>query len=147
LIQVNVTPLAGGVKDRNSPYNSRGYEGMTQMTSLTKYEHQVLHKLRDQLNHSESVEDVKKFFVATVQDFLELATDGNIKAHYEDIALLPDKAPYYSLASQIENSDAIKALANSDLDAVLERIAEQAAHRHKHLEKNPLKTNLKIKGH
>ena len=120
---------------------------MTQMISLTKYEHQVLHKLRDQLNQSESVEDVKKFFVATVQELLELATDGNLKADYEDIALQPQQAPYYSLAARLQNSDAIKALANSDLDAVLGRLAEQAAHRHKHLEKNPLKTNLKIKGH
>ena len=120
---------------------------MTQMMSLTKYEHQVLPKLRDQLNQSESVEDVKKFFISTIQEFLELATEGNLSADYEDISLLPDQSPYYSLSSQIMDSAAIKELGDSDLDAVLQRLAEKAAHRHQHLSKNNTKTNLKIKNH
>ena len=120
---------------------------MTQMMSLTKYEHQVLPKLRDQLNQSESVEDVKKFFISTIQEFLELATEGNLSAGYEDIALIPEKAPYYSLSSQVSGSSALKELGDSDLNTVLERLAEQAANRHKHLTKNNTKTNLKIKNH
>lgn len=120
---------------------------MTQMISLTKYEHQVLPKLRDQLNHSESVEDVKKFFVATVQEFLALATEGDLSAGYDDISLLPDQKPHYSLSSQVVDNTAIKKLGDSDLDAVLQRLAEQAANRHKHLTKNNTKTKLKIKNH
>lgn len=64
---------------------------MTQMMSLTKYEHKVLPKLRDQLNQSESVEDVKKFFIDTIQEFIGLATDGNVNADYDDVSLLPDQ--------------------------------------------------------
>ena len=120
---------------------------MTQMMSLTKYEHQVLPKFRDQLNQAESVEDVKKFFVGTIQEFLGLATEGNLAANYEDISLLPDKQPSYVLAAQVTDSDALKSLGASDLCAVIQRMAEQAAHRYKHLTKNNLKTNLKIKHH
>jgi len=120
---------------------------MTQMMSLTKYEHQVLPRLRDQLNQSESVEDVKKFFVATVQDFLSLATEGNVSADYDDISLSPGETPYYTLSSQLADHASIKALADSDLEAVLKRLAEQASHRHAHLMKNNTKTNLKIKNH
>ncbi len=120
---------------------------MTQMMSLTKYEHQVLPKLRDQLNQAESVEDVKKFFISTIQEFLGLATDGNVTADYEDISLLPDQEPHYSLAATVTDSAAIKELANSDLKAILKRLAEQASHRYKHLTKNNTKTNLKIKNH
>lgn len=120
---------------------------MTQMMSLTKYEHQVVPKLRDQLNQSESVEDVKKFFISTIQEFLELATEGSLSAGYEDIALIPEQAPYYSLSSQIVDSSAMKELEDSDINAVLQRLAEQAAHRHQHLSKNNTKTNLKIKNH
>ena len=39
------------------------------------------------------------------------------------------------LASQVTDDVAIKALTDSDLSAVLQRIAEQAAHRYKHLTK------------
>ncbi len=120
---------------------------MTQMMSFTKYEHQILPKFRDQLNQAESVEDVKKFFIGTIQKFLGLATEGSLTAAYEDISLLPDGKPCYSLEPQIKNSPEMKGLANSDVNAVLERLAEQAAHRHKHLSKNNTKTNLKIKNH
>jgi hypothetical protein len=115
--------------------------------SLTKHEHEVLPKLRDQLNHAESVEDVKKFFINVVQEFLGLATAGSLAANYEDISLVPDQTPYYSLASSVAESDAIKSLGASDLDAILQRLAEQAAHRHHHLAKNNEKTKLKIKNH
>lgn len=117
------------------------------MMSLTKYEHQVLPKLRDQLNQAESVEDVKKFFIGNIQELLALATDGDLTADYEDIVLFPDQQPFYSLAPQLTNNAAIVALADSDLNAVLTRLAEQAAHRYKHLEKNNSKTNMKIKNH
>ena len=120
---------------------------MTQMMSFTKYENQLRPKYRDQLNQAESVEDVKKFFIGTIQEFLRLATEGDLTAAYQDISLLPDDTPSYSLVPQIENSSEMKALKNSDINAVLKRLAEQAAHRYKHLSKNNTKTNLKIKNH
>ena len=120
---------------------------MTQMMSMTKYEHQVLPKFRLQLNHAESIEDVKKFFIGTVQEFLQLATEGGLAASYEDILLLPDKTPSYSLTSEVMNNVAMKALEDSDVGSVLQRMAEQASHRYTHLTKNNVKTNLKIKNH
>lgn len=120
---------------------------MTDMMSLTKYEHQVLPKLRDQLNQAESVEDVKKFFVGIIQEFLGLATDGDVTADYDDISLLPEQDPCYSLASKLTDTAAIQALADSDLNAIMTRLSVQAAHRYKHLAKNNTKTNLKIKNH
>ena len=120
---------------------------MTDMISLSKYEHQVLPKLRDQLNQAESVEDVKKFFVGIIQMFLSLATDGDVTAEYEDISLLPEQDPSYSLSPELTSNTAIKALANSDLNAILKRLSEQATNRYRHLAKNNAKTNLKIKNH
>lgn len=120
---------------------------MTHVISLTKYEHEVLPKFRAQLGHAESVEDVKKFFVAAVQELLSLATGGELVADYEDIKLQPDDAPYYTLNKNILDSVPIKALGASDLSAVMQRIAEQAAHHHNHLAKHNEKTNLKIFHH
>ncbi|MEJ2143291.1 MAG: hypothetical protein P8Y24_13230 [Gammaproteobacteria bacterium] len=120
---------------------------MTQMQSLTKYEHQVLPKLRDQLNQSESVEDVKKFYIATVQEFIDLATEGKLAIDYDDISLTPEQEPFYSLSQKVMSSEAMKELEDSDFGSVMHRMAEQAAHRHAHLMKNNTKTNLKIKNH
>jgi hypothetical protein len=41
----------------------------------------------------------------------------------------------------------MQALVNSDLQPILQRIAEPAAHRYIHVAKHPEKTNAKIKGH
>lgn len=120
---------------------------MTRMMSFTKYEHQILPKYRDQLNQAESVEDVKKFFIATIQDFLHLATEGKLTVDYAEISLQPEKQPGYSLEPAIQNSSEMKEMKNSDVNAVLKRLAEQAVHRYKHLAKNNTKTNLKIKNH
>ena len=120
---------------------------MTQMMSFTKYEHQVMPKFRDQLNQAESVEDVKKFFVATIQDFLHKATEGKLNAAYEDISLLTAEQPGYSLESNIKDSTEMKEMDNSDINAILKRLAEHAVHRYIHLDKNNIKTNLKIKNH
>lgn len=120
---------------------------MTQMMSFTKYENQVLSKYRDKLNQAESVEDVKKFFVGTIQEFFELATEGSLTVDYDDVSLLPEQQPCYSLESKLKNSAEMKEMENSDINAVLERLAEQASHRYKHLSKNNTKTNLKIKNH
>lgn len=120
---------------------------MTKMMSFTKHEHQVLPKFRDKLNQAESVEDVKKFFVGTIQEFLGLATEGKLKAAYDDISLLPDESPGYSLVPELKNSTEMKEMENSDVNAILKRLSEQAVHRHKHLSKNNTKTNLKIKNH
>jgi len=145
-MQINVFSVYKAYKDNVIIITNRG-KAMTKMMSLTKYEHQVIPKLRDQLNQSESVEDVKKFFIGNIQELLALATGGDLTADYEDILLLPDQQPYYSLAPQLAGNDALLALADSDLNAVLARLAEQAANRYKHVEKNNSKTKMKIKNH
>lgn len=120
---------------------------MTATISLNKYEKQVLPKFRDQLNQAESEEDVKKFFVETVERLLALATENSVDPQYNDIRLVPGSAPYYQLTSQLMNCQAMQALGNSDLHPILHRIAQPAAHRYQHVAKHPEKTNAKIKGH
>lgn len=120
---------------------------MTMTISLNKYEKQVLPKFRDQLNQAESEEDVKKFFVETVERLLSLATENSVQTQYNDIRLLPHSPPYYTLTTQLLNTKAMQALSNSDLTSILQRIAEPAAHRFQHVAKHPEKTNAKIKGH
>jgi hypothetical protein len=103
--------------------------------------------LRNQLNHAESEEDVKKFFVETVERLLSMATGRGVTPKYNDIMLVPEKSPWYRIAPDLLNSEALKALRSSDFDAVMKRLAEPAAHRYQHVAKHPEKTRSKIKGH
>lgn len=120
---------------------------MTTNIPLSVFEKQVLPKLRNQLNHAESEEDVKKFFVETVERLLSMATGRSASPQYDDIVLVPEEEPYYRLAPGLLNSEAVQALNNSNFEAVMKRLAEPAAHRYKHIAKHPEKTNAKIKGH
>lgn len=120
---------------------------MTDTISLSKYEKQVLPKFRDQMNQAESEEDVKKFFVQTVERLLALATEDGVDPQYNDIRLMPGAPPYYQINSKLLNSQPMRALVNSDLQPILYRIAQPAANRYRHVAKHMEKTNSKIKGH
>ena len=44
---------------------------MTKQISFSKYEQKVLPNFRQKISQSESIEDVKKFFIYTVKELLE----------------------------------------------------------------------------
>lgn len=118
---------------------------MAKQNSFVKFEHDILPALRQSIGAAESTEDVKKFFVRAVQNFLQNVCGDELKVEYEDIALYPAGKPYYRLSERIRNSSTIEVLwKNSDADSILERFAEMAANRYKHLETHPEKTEAKM---
>jgi hypothetical protein len=119
---------------------------MTKQISFTKAEHKVLPGFRQKINHAESTEDVKKFFVQTFKDLFEDVFGGEMKFRYEDFNLRLDRAPHYTLSDRVLSSKNIKSVwKESDLSRVIARLAESAMHRYKHLENNPQKSENKIR--
>ena len=119
---------------------------MTKQLSFTKYENKALPNFRQKINKAESTEDVKKFFVQTFSELFEDIFGGEMKFGYEDFKLRPDRDPYYKLSDRVFSSKSIRSVWNeSDLSQVLSRFAEPAMHRYKHLEKNPEKSENKIR--
>ena len=119
---------------------------MTKQISFSKYEQKVLPNFRQKIGAAESTEDVKKFFVYTVQELFESIFAEKIDFEYEDIELMPGKEPYYLLSKQLVSSIEFKSVWNeSDLPRLLSRLAETAVNRYKHLKKGPEKTDAKIR--
>ena len=119
---------------------------MTKQISFSKYEQKVLPNFRQKISQSESTEDVKKFFVYTVQELLESILPEKFDFEYEDVALMLGKEPYYLLSKQLISSNEFKSVWNdSDLPRLLSRFAETAVNRYKHLQKRPEKTESKIR--
>ena len=119
---------------------------MTEQESFTKHEHTILPNFRENINRSESTEDVKKFFIYSIQELFKHVFEGRINFEYEDIALTPESDSSYRLSERILNSkDFSSVWKNSDLSRVISRLAESALHRYKHLKKNPGKTDSKIR--
>jgi hypothetical protein len=107
----------------------------------------LTHKFRNTLNHAESSEDVKKFFSYTLQDLLGHVLGDGVSLHYEDIALAVGDA-CYTVSHRLQSQPAyVRAMADSDLGAIMRRFAESAQHRMRHLEGHPEKTQAKIRGH
>ena len=113
--------------------------------SFSKLEKSILPKHRNRLNHAESVEDVKKFFFYTINELFTKIFNGSYKLATEDIVLAPQRGSYYNISGRMQNHKQI--WEKSDLAMIIHRLAKSSAHRYQHLAANPLKSQLKIKGH
>lgn len=119
---------------------------MTTQLSFTKIENNLLPRFRNMIGSAESTEDVKKFYVYIMQDLFHQVFDGSIKVSFEDIMLAPDKTPPYLLTDNLQSQKDFASTWNiSDLSHVVTRFSEAAVNRFKHLEKNPGKTETKIR--
>ena len=119
---------------------------MTKRISHTKHENRLLPSFREKLNMAESTEDVRKFFTYTIRNLFDALYEGRLDLNYEDIVFDPDRSPPYSFRGRVEADEQFLADWNdSDLPRVLNRLADAATGRYRHLEKNPGKTTSKIR--
>ena len=118
---------------------------MARQLSFSKYEQQLRPELRQNLNIAESTEDVKKFFVYTIQKLFGRVLEGKGAFQYEDIRLAPLEQSGFIISDKVLGDPEFAAVwQNSDLSNIVKRIADAASNRHKHLQKNPAKTESKI---
>ena len=118
---------------------------MARQLSFSKYEQELRPELRQNLNIAESTEDVKKFFVYTIQKLFGRVLEGKDPFHYEDIRLMPLEQSRFIISDKVLGDPEFAAVwQNSDLSNIVKRIAAAASNRHKHLQKNPAKTESKI---
>ena len=119
---------------------------MTRQISFTKFENLSLHDFRKKLSHAESTEDVKKFYVYTMQDLFNRVFSGKIDLEYGDVVLHPDQVPSFSFNERIQGMEDFTSVWNSsDLPHIISRFTDSALKNLKHLEKNPAKTESKIR--
>lgn len=119
---------------------------MTKQQSFTKIENELLPEFRKRIGTAESTEDVKKFYIYTMQDLFNQVFSGKIDLEYEDVVLLPDQAPLLSFNERIQGMEDFTSVWNSsDLPHIVSRFTNAALKNLKHLEKNPAKTELKIR--
>jgi hypothetical protein len=118
---------------------------MARQLSFSKYEQQLRPELRQNLNIAESTEDVKKFFVYTIQKLFGRVLEGKEAFRYEDIRLAPLEQSGFIISEKVLGDPEFTAVwQNSDLSNIVKRIADAASNRYKHLQKNPAKTESKI---
>ena len=119
---------------------------MTKQQSFTKIENELLPEFRKRIGTAESTEDVKKFYIYTMQNLFNQVFSGKIDLEYEDVVLLPDQPPLLSFNERIQGmEDFTSVWNNSDLSHIVSRFTNSALKKLKHLEKNPAKTELKIR--
>ncbi len=119
---------------------------MIKQQSFTKIENELLPEFRRRIGTAESTEDVKKFYVYTMQDLFNRVFSGKIDLEYGDVVLLPDQAPSFSFNERIQGMEDFTSVWNgSDLPHIVSRFTDSALKHLKHLEKNPAKTESKIR--
>ena len=119
---------------------------MTTQLSFTKIENELLPEYRRKVGSAESTEDVKKFYVYTIRDLLRQVFAGKIDPDYDEIALHPGQQPAFVFSAGLSgNADFISIWNSSDLPNVVARFTETAVNHYRRLEKNPQKTEAKIR--
>lgn len=119
---------------------------MTTRVSYTKYENRLLPSFREKLNMAESTEDVRKFFIYTIKDLFDAVFEKSLKLKEEDISFDPEREPSYSFGQGLTAHREFPSVwVESDLPRVVNRLADSAVRRYRHLEKNPGKTTSKIR--
>ena len=118
---------------------------MKKKFSFTRYEREILPNFRQKISKAESTEDVKKFFVYTIQKLFGRVLERKGAFTYEDIRLDPQEQSGFIISDKLlEDPDFAAVWRNSDLANIVKRIADAASNRHRHLQKNPAKTESKI---
>ncbi len=119
---------------------------MSTQHSFTKFENELLPDFRKKINLAESDEDVKKFFVYTVQNLFSKVFSKKADYSYDAITLTPGRESGYSLAPALMEAEDFKEVwNNSDLPHIVGRLADTATKRYSHLGKHPEKTEAKIR--
>ena len=109
---------------------------MSQHLSFVRFEHDVQHHFRDQLNHAQSPEDARKAFELAMRRMLVAACGEQLRIYDDDIALQPAAEPHFSLSERLAKA--------SDLDAIFHRLAESAVRRYQQLEQHPVRLQARI---
>lgn len=118
---------------------------MSQHQSFVRFEHDVQHHFRDQLNHAQSPEDARKAFELAMRRMLVAACGEQLRIYDDDIALQPAAEPHFSLSERLAKaSELVAARQDSDLDAIFRRLAESAARRYQQLEQHPVRLQARI---
>jgi hypothetical protein len=119
---------------------------MTRQISFSKYGKKVLPSFRNKINQAESTEDLKKFFVYTIKDLFDEIFTGQIELFYEDIVLNPSASPNFRLSERLLASKVFAASwRDSDLPKIVGNLATTAVKHYIHLDKNPAKSEAKIR--
>jgi len=114
--------------------------------SFSALENEIHHRLRNDLNHAEDVDDVRKAFALAVRNLLIQAAGEGLRFTDNDIRLLPAEGTWgYELTDAITAAPAYKRAAEgSDLLVIINRFAESACHRYQSVHEHPDKIRARI---
>jgi hypothetical protein len=112
-------------------------------------ERKYAHELRNKINHSENVSDLRRLFQHTVSNFLlEVFEEEDFTIREEDIQFDPEHKKYYSISDELQRKPAFKKIwDNSDLPNLLHRFSKAINNHYVALNKHNERTEKKIRSH
>lgn len=108
---------------------------------------ELLHQMRDRINNSEDINDLKNNFSYTMTKLLHRVFEGSeIILDNDSIVFDPQKEKYFQIKPKLHKNMEFESFwENSDIFSVVEKFALATYKRYMHLKKNPQKTKLKIR--
>ena len=109
--------------------------------SYTKFEKMLESEYRERLNESKRIDEVGNTFVEYAFKLLSMIKPDVDEALLEELAFDPDNEKGYRLHEHLRRA-LEEELENSDLPAILERMAKAALHRYQHIVKDDDRTEV-----
>lgn len=120
---------------------------MKGQVSYSALGNKLIHELRDKLNNTENIADIRHVFSYTVIKLLNKAFEENdIVIDAEDVRFKPNNNTHYHISKRLMNINSFQETwQNSDLKNVINKYANSAYKRYLHTNKHLEKTNKKIR--
>ncbi len=104
------------------------------MYSYVHLEREFTKPYRSELNKVKRSEEVERIFSRTVINLLSKISNDVNDSLEEYVKLTPNSSPFYKLENPLMQIEEVSsAISNSDLPAILSRLAEDAKNRYIHL--------------
>ncbi|MFC1513262.1 hypothetical protein ACFL5J_02320 [Thermodesulfobacteriota bacterium] len=119
---------------------------MTVQRSYSKIEREIMDSYRHKIDLTESTEDVKKEFVYAVGTLVTKVFAGALTCRPDDVFLdAGAEEPWFHFSAGFEQEEKLQTeWHQSDLPAIVQRLAHKASKRYRHLDKHSDKTQSKI---
>lgn len=120
---------------------------MTTNFSFSKFENEIMHEMRNRINHIEHRVDLENLFSYMAVEFLlKVFSDIEISLAPEDITFNPDNAQHYTIHERLLHIESFQELwKNSDISKTIHKLADMTYTHLLHISKHTEKTRKKLR--
>lgn len=104
------------------------------MYSYVQLEKEISGSYREQLSEVKKANEIEKVFTRNAVELIARVSENPVRPDSSEIKFNPDSDPFYDLGEELKKNERVReAMTESDLPAILKRMAQDASKRYHHI--------------